>query len=192
MIGSDRQDTTAAALDDIARAERRTFEAMVYAISSSILILWGVLTAAGYIFGHFQPQRAAWGWVTVHISGLTGMIILLSRSLRSAEKDSASKVRRAAGAQIALMAFGVIWIILLGPFTPRQLNAFWPTLFMLGYVVAGLWVGRFFLYCGIIVTALTLGGYAWSGPWFGLWMAVVNGAALILGGLWLRRIRASL
>lgn len=183
---------TAASLSDIERAERRTFEAMVYAISSSILILWGVLTAAGYINGHFQPQHAVVGWVLINIAGFTGMVILLSRGRRPLTKSRSAKIWRIAGAQLALFGFGAVLILLLGPFTPRQLNAFWPTLFMFCYVIAGLWFGRFFLYCGIIVTALTLVGYVWSGPWFGLWMAVALGAALILGGLWLRRAGAAL
>jgi len=69
-----------------------------------------------------------------------------------------------------------------------QISAFWTTLAMLGYVLAGIWLGRFFITCGIAVTALTLVGYFWLGHWFPLWMAAIEGGALIGGGLWLRRI----
>ena len=30
-------------------------------------------------------------------------------------------------------------------------------------------------------------GYAVIGTWFDLWMALVNGGGLVLGGLWMRR-----
>jgi hypothetical protein len=99
---------------------------------------------------------------------------------------------RLVGAQIALIGFGVLVVTILGPFKGRQLDAFWPLVFMLGYVLAGIWVGRFFILCGITIAFLTIVGFWWSGPWFQLWMAAVNGGALILGGLWLRRQGAEL
>jgi hypothetical protein len=83
-------------------------------------------------------------------------------------------------------------VVILGPFKGRQLDAFWPLLFTLGYVLAGIWVGRFFIFCGLVIALLTVTGFWWAGPWFQLWMAVVNGGALILGGLWLRRQGAAL
>jgi hypothetical protein len=53
-------------------------------------------------------------------------------------------------------------------------------------VLAGLRLGRFFIYLGITlgitVTALTVAGYLWSDDRYPLWLAAVVG-----GGLWLRR-----
>ena len=40
---------------------------------------------------------------------------------------------------------------------------------------------------GLSITALTLIGYVYIGEGFDLWMAVVDGGGLILGGLWMRR-----
>jgi hypothetical protein len=58
---------------------------------------------------------------------------------------------------------------------------------MLPYVMTGFWFGRVFVVIGMSVIALTLLGYFLAGPWFTLWMAVVNGGGLLLGGLWMRR-----
>ena len=59
---------------------------------------------------------------------------------------------------------------------------------MLFYVIAGLWFGYAFVAIGIAITVLTLIGYFFvTGFTFLLWMAVVNGGGLILGGLWMRR-----
>jgi hypothetical protein len=53
--------------------------------------------------------------------------------------------------------------------------------------MTGFWFGRVFVVIGMSVIALTLLGYFLAGPWFTLWMAVVNGGGLLLGGLWMRR-----
>jgi hypothetical protein len=57
---------------------------------------------------------------------------------------------------------------------------------MLAYTLAGLWLGPAFVAIGVGVTALTLVGYFVAGPWFELWMAVVYGGGLMLGGYWMR------
>ncbi len=50
-----------------------------------------------------------------------------------------------------------------------------------------MWFGRAFVAIGLGITALTLVGYFFVGDAFELWMALVNGGGLILGGLWMRR-----
>jgi len=37
------------------------------------------------------------------------------------------------------------------------------------------------------LTGLILAGYFWSGEWFNLWLAIVNGGGFVLCGLWMRR-----
>jgi hypothetical protein len=53
---------------------------------------------------------------------------------------------------------------------------------MIATIVSGSFVA-----IGLSIGALTLIGYFFSGDVFDLWMAVVNGGGLILGGLWMRR-----
>lgn len=180
------RDEAAASLSDIASVERRTREAVAYARSSTILILWGVLCVLGYVFQYFRPLEARPAWIAVAIAGFLGTFI--SGHWRRSRHRSAIG-QSLLYAQLALVGYGLILLVLLWPVAPRQLSAFWPTLIMLGFVLAGLWLGRFFILCGLAVTALTLAGYFWSGAWFPLWMAAVNGGGLLLGGLWLRRLR---
>jgi len=59
---------------------------------------------------------------------------------------------------------------------------------MLFYALAGIWFGYAFIVIAACTTALTLISYAYAGPAFLLWMAVVHGGGLVLGGLWMRRI----
>jgi hypothetical protein len=53
--------------------------------------------------------------------------------------------------------------------------------------MVGLWVGPALVAIGLSIAALTLIGYVYADQWFDLWMAVVNGGGLVLGGLWMRR-----
>jgi hypothetical protein len=88
---------------------------------------------------------------------------------------------------LLFIAFGIFASRWLGHFTQRQMGTFWSIYFMLVYTIVGLWVGRAFVAIGGSIIALTLIGYFYIGSAFDLWMAVVNGGGLILGGLWMRR-----
>ena len=84
-------------------------------------------------------------------------------------------------------AFGWIWSHLIGRFGPREEMAFWPTLFMFGYALAGLWFGAAFSAIGLGLAALIVAGYFWAGDAFNLWQAAVTGVGFIACGLWMRR-----
>jgi hypothetical protein len=180
------RDEAAASLSDIASVERRTRETVVYARSSTILILWGVLCVLGYVFQYVDPHDARSAWIAAGVLGVTGTFAA-GQWRRGSERRSLAQPMFYA--QLALIGYGLVLLVLLWPVDARQLSAFWPTLIMLGFVLMGLWLGRFFILCGLAVTALTLVGYFWSGAWFPLWMAVIDGGGLLAGGLWLRRLR---
>lgn len=175
----------AMSLTDVERIERRTRAALYYGGSSAFLIMWGVLTTIGHVVQHFDPADAILSWSIVTAVGLAGGFSIAWR--RRLARPQHARDWRLLYAQLVLVAYGLLWTILLGSHTPRQLDAFWPSLWMFGFVLAGFWVGRFYQVCGIAVTALIVAGYLWIGPWFDLWVAFWTGGALIAGGLWLRR-----
>ena len=66
------------------------------------------------------------------------------------------------------------------------MGAIIPLLIAWSYVIMGLWLGARFLVAGLVVAAVTLGGYFyWPEHFCGL-MAVVGGGTLIVTGLWLQ------
>ena len=65
--------------------------------------------------------------------------------------------------------------------------AFWPTLFLFGYSLAGLWFGASFTAIGLGLAALVVAGYFWTGEAFNPWMAAVTGFGFIACGFWMRR-----
>jgi len=177
----------AASLSDIASVEQRTRETLIYDRSSAMLILWGVVVACGYLFSYFEPPLANVGWIVVTVAGIGGGFAI---RLRRGETGRARSIGQLlAFAQLVLIAYGFALLVPFWPaIGPRQMSTFWPTLVMFGHVLAGLWLGRFFIYLGISVTALILAGYFWSGGWYPLWLAGVVGGGLVAAGLWLRRM----
>ena len=174
----------AEALDDIDAVVRRVRQSRIYNLASLMLIMWGALVFAGYILSFLSPRHGFMIWIALDVAGIAGSFAI-SRYDYARQGIRTFDLRMLA-AFLLFIAFGMFcsW---LGHFTPRQLGAFWPIYFMLVYIIAGLWFGYAFVAIGLGIAALTLVGYFFTGDWFELWMAVVDGGGLILGGLWMRR-----
>ena len=176
----------AASLDEIASIEQRTRERLFYERSSLTLILWGVLVAGAYVFTYFKPHLAYGAWIAITIAGLAGSR-LIQRRLGNRAPQTGRRGVLLFYSQLALLFYGCVLMVLLWPMSSRQIGAFWPTLVMLGFVLAGLFLGSFYIYCGLLATAMTVAGYFWTGELYPLWMALTYGCVLIAAGLWLRR-----
>lgn len=173
------------ALSDIDTIVRRVRQSRIYNLASQLLILWGGLILAGNVASFTWPRYAGYIWLTVNVAGTIGSIAIgaVGRLHSSARTFDV----RVLLAFLLYFGFGYFASCVLGQFTPRQLGTFWPLYAMLAYTLAGLWFGYAFVAIGLGISALTLIGYFYIGAWFELWMAVVNGGGLILGGLWMRR-----
>ena len=174
----------ASALSDIESIVHRVRQSRIYNLASLIMIMWGVVTFAGYLNAYLLPRSAGYGWIAVYVAGIAGSAVI------SAFQRARSGVRtfdiRVFVAFVLFVAFGIFCSAVLGHLTPRQMGTFWPIYFMLVYTIAGLWAGQAFVAIGLGIIALTLVGYFLIGDAFDLWMAFVNGGGLVLGGLWMR------
>ncbi|MBH5372090.1 hypothetical protein [Bradyrhizobium glycinis] len=174
-----------AALTDIEDTVRRVRQSQIYEVSSLVLLMWGGLAFVGNIAGWFWPRYGLYIWFAVYGVSAVGLIII------GVYHRSKSRIRVFDGRYFLtfglIAAFG-IFVCYFGQFTPRQQTAFWPIYIMLFYMMAGVWFGYAFLVIGATIVALTLIGYFYiPGISLLLWMAVVNGGGLTLGGLWMRR-----
>jgi hypothetical protein len=173
------------ALSEIDAMVRRVRQSRIYDIASLNLIMWGALVLAGNIASHLWPPQAGYLWIAVNAAGVAGSLAI--GAFKSRRMSMARSNLRVLAASVLFFGFGILWSIVLGHFSPRQLSVFWPTYFSMIYTTVGLWFGWAFVAIGLSITALTLLGYFFAGDWFELWMAVVNGGGLVLGGLWMRR-----
>jgi hypothetical protein len=175
-----------AALDDINGVVRRVRQSQIYQTASLIITMWGVLVFAAYIANYAWPRQGYTIWTVTNLLGLviTTAIGFVS-NLRSGTRTFPI---RSLITFVLIGAFGVFCSVVLGHFGPRPMIVFWVLYGMLFYAIAGLWFGYAFIVIAVGTTALTLIGYYEIGPAFLLWMAVVHGGGLVLGGLWMRRI----
>jgi hypothetical protein len=171
----------AAALREIEETQARSTTLRGYQHAAPHFLIWGVVWIVGYglsdVFrGH---ANAIWG-VLVPIGLVAGLFV---------KRDASRAVSwRYAATAVATLLFFAATFFVMWPVSGRQISAFIPLVVALLYVLGGIWGGRRYVVAGIAVAALTLVGFVWLSTHFLLWMAIVGGGALILAGLWLRRV----
>jgi hypothetical protein len=176
-------DEAGAMLADVDAIVAKVKQSRIYARAGAIVILWGAIVVAGNLFSMAAPRSAGWGWLAADALGAAATFAML----RARPPLATMFPLRFLAAFALFVVFGFVWSEAIGRFGPRQLDAFWPTLFLFGYALAGLWFGAVFAALGLALSALIVAGYFWAGEWFHLWLALVNGGGFILCGLWMRR-----
>jgi hypothetical protein len=177
-----RSDEAAATLADIENVVAKVKQSRIYRTAALVIILWGFVDLARDLLIALEPRWFGPRWFLVDLVGVAGTIALLRY------RSPAPRLPLRILAAFALFyAFGWIWSRLIGTFGPREEMAFWPTLFLFGYCLAGLWFGAAFTAIGLGLAALVVAGYLWTGEAFNLWMAAVTGFGFIACGLWMRR-----
>jgi hypothetical protein len=185
MTGLDAKQA-ASALSEIDSIAQRVRQSTIYDIASRIMIMSGVLVFAGNLANWAWPRYGDYIWISINVLNIVGVAVISAFSRRRTGVRAFDL--RVLAAFLLFFAFGIFCSGVLGHFTPRQMETFWPIYFMLFYVLAGLWFGYAFVAIGLGITVLTLIGYFFVGGFaFLLWMAFVNGGGLIVGGLWMRR-----
>ena len=129
-IGSDE---AAAMLADVETVVARVKQSRVYRNAALIIILWGAVDLVRDLLIAVEPAWFAPRWFLADAAGVVGTIALL----RFGAAPAGRFPLRILAAFALFYAFGWIWSQLLGQFGPREEMAFWPTLFLFGYTLAG-------------------------------------------------------
>jgi hypothetical protein len=175
----------AAALHDIEQTERQSSILRGYQHGAPHLVMWGVLWAVGYGLTGLWPACAPYVWAAVVPIGIVGGFVI--ERLGNADRKSFA-LRRYVAISATLLAFFCAAFFVMAPVSGRQVGAFLPLFLAAAYVLIGIWRGLRYVAAGIAVAALTLAGFIYLGSYFPFWMAGVGGGALVLAGLWLRRV----
>jgi hypothetical protein len=176
----------AQALKEAGTAEKHSARAYRYQRFAPYLLLWGVIWIAGYGGSDLWPHSSGWIWM-----GLVALALLASIAIARSFADGRADPQvqwRTAAFFVAVWAFFMATYAVMRPVSPLQYGALPPLLVAFAYVVLGLWGGRRLVITGVLVGALTLGGFFYLPQHFLLWEGFVGGAALILAGLWFRRV----
>ena len=173
------------ALRDIQRTGRASAASYGYQHGSPHLFIWGIVWILGYGLQYLRPQFGATWPVLV----VAGSIASFWVGWKSRPAESKGYDWRFAQTALAGFLFILAIFVVMPPRTGLQAGAFFPILIALLYSLVGIWTGGArMLVAGIVLAALTLGGYFLLPQYFMPWMAVVGGGGLILGGFWLRRV----
>jgi len=171
----------ASALRDIETAQQRSATLRSYTLSSPHLVLWGLLWVVGYGLTDLFPQHGRAIWAAIIAIGLVAGF--------AATRQGGRRAGWRYGA-VALTMIGFFFAIfaVMSPVNGRQIAAVIPLALAAAYILLGISRGPRFIVTGVVIAALTLAGFFLLEQHFFLWMAGVGGAALILAGLWLRRV----
>jgi hypothetical protein len=196
-LAAPSRDEAQAALAAVDRTIADTRRIVAGSVAGPIIILWGGIWMAADLILQYRPEVIGQLWWAFDIVGIGGTWYLAVRC------NPHVKTRgdwRFGAFWFILFGFGSLWVYLLVPWNLlqnastveivamiRRIEAFGHTLPMFAYVIGGLWMGRFFVWLGLLVTALTVAGYLWVPDYFYLWMAFTGGGSLIIGGLFIRK-----
>jgi hypothetical protein len=169
----------AKALKDIGRAEQRTETFTAYARAGQSLVVWGLVWAAANALTGWIPGHRAVIWFPALAVGAVASVLLQRGQAWDWRRPAAVAVVLAAGWSIALVS---------GPPTGATWNALIALVAATAYLLLGIWKGFRFCLVGVALGGLTLVGYLGFRERFDLWMSVVGGGGLVLGGVWLQRL----
>ena len=166
---------------DVARARSSIFSG--YAYSAPWFVLWGVVWLIANCLTDLLPHMGGRIWAIATPIGVLGSIALAFR-------PSPVTAHRRAWQSLATSAVGFAFVFaaffILRPQSGAQINAFISVFVASAYMLQGIWRGWRIFALGLALAVATIGGYVYLGAHYALWMGVVGGGALILGGLWLR------
>jgi hypothetical protein len=199
LLNPPTRDEAAASLAEVDRVVAQTRHAIRQGISAPLLILWGCIWIVADVTTQFHPEGAGWTWLLLDVIGILGWWLIF--------KFSGSHVRSPRGWRYGvfwgvLFFYASLWMNLLAPVThwpqtAQQWIAFWPmyrrmaaymhTIPMFAYVIGGLWIDRFFIWLGAVVTALIVFGLFYVDQYFFLWLAATGGGSLVLAGVFIKK-----
>ncbi|MDA9476322.1 hypothetical protein XI03_17745 [Bradyrhizobium sp. CCBAU 65884] len=186
------------ALNERENTIRPVRRSQIYLVSGLVLLLWAVLPFADDALIWFWPRYGAhyWNswfvvndglyfWFALYVVSAFGLVALGAYHLsRNGIRLSDGRHLRAL---LLIVSFGLLFCYF-GRLLPRQQTVFWQVYITLVYIVVAVRFGYALPALGASVIALTLIGHLTiAGVPLLPWMAAVNGGALIVGVLRLRR-----
>jgi hypothetical protein len=182
------RDEATQALGEIDAATGRANEFKSYARMAPFLMIWGLVWLVCDLTVQFEPAWAlAW---PIGVAAGTVASTVIGFSLPREQRTSAERANawRHMISWFLAIAFVLCLSMVIPTSSGREIHSLFGLVFGFIYVAIGIWTGWRMTVLGAALVALTLIGFFVVGHWYSLYMGLVSGGALIVGGLWLRRI----
>lgn len=181
------QEEASTQLAEAETAARRSARAYGYHQASPMLLLWGTIWVLGYAGTDLLPYQGGKIWLSLSLAGAL-ITFLLVRRMGPPQRTDNRKGLKILGLIAVFLIFLFSAYAILGPLTKAQYIAFPALLVGTAYIGLGFWMGQRMIVTGLTIFLLALGGYLAQIPYYGVFMGVLGGGALILAGLWFRRV----
>ena len=182
------KDEASSALHDIETTEHRSRTLFGYSLASPYLLMWGVLWLIAGVVGAVSPTHTGIGWSVVDMVGLVGTAYLIVRhARRCGERSDRIHLLRYVGSAAVLAAFIGLILMIFGPVKGGEITMLFTLLVAAGYAIAGCWIGLRYAVIGVALGGLAVGVFLLAPAHLHLIVPFAGGAALILGGVWMRR-----
>lgn len=189
------REEAARALSEIDSANKRTASMQQYRHLSPHLILWGFIYLVANSLTQFSPANGMLAWNTLPWLGAVGSMVIgyRSRKLHLPSTQVTNAMQRQHSLRIvltmlAVMAFFISSFCVLPNPDIKQANAFVSLFWGAYYMVVGIWLGWRMLVVGVLTMSSILIAFFAIPEHYFLWMGLVTGSLLMLGGFWLRRV----
>ena len=182
------KDDAQSALHDIEATERRSRTLFGYGVASPYLLLWGALWIVAGAADALSTANPGIVWGAVDIAGLLGTAFLIFRhGRRCSEPGDRVQMLRYVGSAAALAAFIGFTLMIFAPISGGKALMFFTLLVAAGYTIAGCWVGLRYAAVGVALAGAAVGVFLLAPAYLSSIVPFAGGAALILGGVWMRR-----
>ena len=180
------------ALGEIEGARVRLREAIAYGYAWPYLVLWGLAWMVGDLGTEIAPPRLV-GWIWPAASAVFTCASIAYAVVQQRRSPYAAGRRgdwRPIATAATIMLFLVILTFAIEPVDAKRDHSVFGLFFGFAYIVQGLWRGWRLVALGALLTVLTLFAFYALPLWGGYltFMGLVGGGALVLGGLWLRKL----
>ena len=193
------KDEARSTLDNVNALILSTKQQLAHGPAGVLLIVWGLIWFVCFLGVHLQPRLV--NWLPPLGCGVGMAALWICRRFRVETRGEPRPGDGRIGiAWLVLTAYAVLWMVILHPQRPANpsvsetvnaincILAFFASAGMFGYVIMGLWFGRFWVILGVTVTLLIVFGLFALPQWFLVWMAFVGGGALIFSGVMVKRL----
>jgi hypothetical protein len=180
------KDDASTALGEINAAGLRLQEIRAYGRTAPFLIIWGVVWMVCDVGVQFAPGFG-YTWMIGVVLGTIASFIA-GAMLRRPKSEAGAGSWRYFATWMLVMGFISALFFIVPVTSAREVHSVFGLVFGFIYVGMGFWTGWRLIALGAALVGLTFIGFYEVGVWYSLYMGLVSGGALLLGGLWLRKI----